>query len=119
MSFSATLNQRAHIYARQPGQEHWKRVTVAPIRCRITALSPRPHEETWARLHPEATHQARCLPSPHLQPGNKLTVLAAGAAHEEQLQSHQDYLILAVQSVPHPRPRGHVVVALQRLGETQ
>jgi hypothetical protein len=108
MSFAATLTERAHIYVCPPGQEHWQRITRSPLPCRLTPLSVPQIERAWARWQATVTHQARCLPHPEVQPGRKLVV-----------GGKQAYLIVAVRAISHPAPTGHLVLALQALGESE
>jgi hypothetical protein len=107
MSFAALLTERARVYAREAGQEHWRPVSAGPVACRVVALSPREAEMALARRRAEVTHRGRCEPSPDVRAGRKL-VLADG----------REYLVVAVTSVARPAPSGHLVLELEALPAT-
>lgn len=104
MSFAALLTDRAHVLAREAGREHWTRLTVEPLACRVVALTPREVEMALAQTRAEITHRGRCLPNPHVKPGRKLALVAGPA-----------YLILSVVRAASPKPYGHLVMELQEL----
>lgn len=103
MSFAALLTERAQIYAREAGQETWRRVSLEPLACRIVALSPREVEMAMAARRAEVTHRGRCLPSAKVRAGRRLVLEDGGEA----------YLIVSVTAVERPWPGGHLVVELQ------
>jgi len=104
MSFLALLAERAHLYAREAGQERWRRVTVEPLRCRVVALTPREAEMRLAQMRGETTHRGRCLPNPHVVAGRAMVV-----------NGERAFVIVSVRAVDHPRPRGHLALELQEV----
>lgn len=120
MSFAALLTDRAHVYARSAGQDHWYRVTREPVACRVVELSPGDVELGLDGLRSEITHRGRCLPHPQVRAGRKL-VLVAGCAVEgggqpevaKQPRDGRAFIVVALRRVSHPAPHGHLALSLR------
>ena len=102
MSFSAGLDRRAEVYAREAGQEHWQRVTRRPLACRVVELPVSETEVALVKLGARVTHRARCLPEEEIQAGRRLVV-----------DGEEEYLIVTVRKVGHPAPQGHLTLSLE------
>ncbi len=104
MSFLSLLGERAEVYAREAGQERWRRVTTEALACRVVTLSPREAEMRLGQLRAETTHRGRCLPNPQVVAGRAMVV------NEERA-----FIILNARPVSYPRPQGHVALDLQEV----
>ena len=104
MSFLALLGERAEVYAREAGQERWRKVTAEALACRVVTLSPREREIRLGQLEAETTHRGRCLPDEQIVAGRAIVV------NEERA-----FIVLNARPVSYPRPRGHLALDLEEV----